>query len=300
MQKDYDKAYGFNAFPYTHGDDVERAHEEATKAWRAELIDELEKKGAINTGRGQYESAKKAEAVSELEGKAKNMTEARQNEHMLGLQTESQVLRNQMQPDKVAFKNEKQEALLNKFVQETPFYAKRHKATILRPAVQDSKNIESVVRDARKRFEMELLRTKQREVEDEKELKALEEENNRFDMAVDIKRRQEKQAIREIMLEQMEMDRMRKVYDRDEITAPCETHFGPQEDQVVTQALLNRKREMQNHLQSELKHQIDGNQQNQKRQLQMEKLRDSVNMGTVNSKLAAERSEIGQNKQKQK
>lgn len=71
-------------------------------------------------------------------------------------------------------------------------------------------------------------------MEDEKELKALEHENNRFDMAVDIKRKHEKQAIREIMLEQMEMDRMRKVYDRDEITAPCETHFGPQEDQVVT------------------------------------------------------------------
>ena len=25
LQRDYDKAYGFNDFPYTHGDDVERA-----------------------------------------------------------------------------------------------------------------------------------------------------------------------------------------------------------------------------------------------------------------------------------
>lgn len=58
MQQNYDKAYGFNDFPYTHGDDVERAHEEATKVWRAELIDELEKKGAINV-ESKFESAKK-------------------------------------------------------------------------------------------------------------------------------------------------------------------------------------------------------------------------------------------------
>ena len=77
MQLNFDKAYGFNTFPYTHGDDVERAHEEATKAWRAELIDELEKKGAINTGRPERESAKKMEAEDELEGKAKSLTEAR-------------------------------------------------------------------------------------------------------------------------------------------------------------------------------------------------------------------------------
>ena len=143
------------------------------------------------------------------------------------------MLANQVRPDKVGFKSQKQEDLMNKFIQDTPFYAKKHQAKILRPNADDVKNVDSVLRDARKRFEMELMRSKQREVEDEKELKALEEENNRFDMAIDLKRKQEKQAIREIMLEQMEMDKMRKVYDRDEITAPCETHFGPQEDRHV-------------------------------------------------------------------
>ena len=29
VQKDYDKAFAFNAFPYTHGDEVERARESA-------------------------------------------------------------------------------------------------------------------------------------------------------------------------------------------------------------------------------------------------------------------------------
>ena len=84
------------------------------------------------------------------------------------------------------------------------------------------------------------------------------------------------------MLEQMEMDKMRKVYDRDEITAPCETHFGPQEDNHVTAVLLNRKRDMQNHLYSELQQQINENMQDNKKRMQMEKLRDSVNMGAVN------------------
>ena len=65
----------------------------------------------------------------------------------------------------------------------------------------------------------------------------------------------------------MEMDRMRKVYEKEENTAPCETHYGPQEDNAVTQVLLNRKREMQNHLYSELQNQIAENAQGNKRRL---------------------------------
>lgn len=45
------------------------------------------------------------------------------------------------------------------------------------------------------------MRSKQREAEGEKELKALEEENNRFEMAADVRRAQEKSGLREIMLE---------------------------------------------------------------------------------------------------
>ena len=47
LQRNYDKQFGFNAFPYTHGDDVERAQESATKKWREELVGELERRGAI-------------------------------------------------------------------------------------------------------------------------------------------------------------------------------------------------------------------------------------------------------------
>ena len=40
--------------------------------------------------------------------------------------------------------------------------------------MNDVQNADSVIRDARKRFEMDLMRSKQREVEDERELKNLE------------------------------------------------------------------------------------------------------------------------------
>lgn len=70
---------------------MEKAHDEATVKWRAELIDELEKKGAIKDS-SKYDSAKKTYGEDELEEKAKALTEARQNGHMLDLQTNSNVL----------------------------------------------------------------------------------------------------------------------------------------------------------------------------------------------------------------
>jgi len=106
---------------------------------------------------------------------------------------------------------------------------------------------------------MELMRSKQREAEGEKELKALEEENTRFEMAADVRRAQEKQAIREIMLEQIELDRMRKKYDRDAHKEPTATHFGPCEDNLVMQEMINRKREMQNAVNSDLHRQMASN-----------------------------------------
>ncbi len=77
---------------------------------------------------------------------------------------------------------------------------------------------------------MDLMRSRQKEVEDEKELKALEEENEKFQRACDVKRKQEKNAFTEILQEQIEMERLRKKIDREEIREPTETHFGPEEN----------------------------------------------------------------------
>ena len=212
LQKEYDKAYGFNDFPFTHGDEVERAQENATLEWRKELVEELKKKGQVQASKTVKENQddhenqgalKEAPNEAELQAKASSLTEAKQNDNMLNLQTRSLVLKNQTKKDNVEFKNEKHEALYNRFIQETPFYAKKHKAVLARPQPNDINNADSVIRDARKRFEMDLMRSRQKEVEDEKELKALEEENNRFQMACDLKRQQEKHAIREILNEQI-------------------------------------------------------------------------------------------------
>ena len=59
MQLSYDKQYGYNDFPYTHGDEVERAQEEATAKWREELKVELKEKGAI-------QKEKTAEEIAEF------------------------------------------------------------------------------------------------------------------------------------------------------------------------------------------------------------------------------------------
>lgn len=91
MQKDYDKAFGFNSFPYTHGDEVERTQQEMTRQWRAELVEELEKKGAISRSAvdSQISSpsrvAGQSEMDPELEEKARNLEEAKANEHMVNL-----------------------------------------------------------------------------------------------------------------------------------------------------------------------------------------------------------------------
>lgn len=79
---------------------------------------------------------------------------------MINMTTGSTVLKNQLKKDKVDFKNEKQEALFNSFIQETPFYAKKHQAVLARPAAYDAKNVNSVLKDARKRFEMDLMRSR--------------------------------------------------------------------------------------------------------------------------------------------
>lgn len=37
MQKQYDKQFGFNHFPYTHGEQLEKARAEYSEAYKAEM-----------------------------------------------------------------------------------------------------------------------------------------------------------------------------------------------------------------------------------------------------------------------
>ena len=103
LQHDHDKAFGFNDFPYTHGDDVERAQEAQTAEWRRELVAQLKEKGSIKPSKTVRENEEEFEKVggllqapneNELKEKALTLSEAKQNEGMLDLQTKSSVLRN--------------------------------------------------------------------------------------------------------------------------------------------------------------------------------------------------------------
>lgn len=102
MQQNYDKQYGFNDFPYTHGDEVERAQEEATAKWREELKVELTNKGAIKPEKTAAEIAefnKEVPNEDKLKEKAMTRVEAKNNDNMLDMQTRSHVLRNQVRVD---------------------------------------------------------------------------------------------------------------------------------------------------------------------------------------------------------
>ena len=97
MQRNYDKAFGFNTFPYTHGDDVERAQEDATKKWREELVEELEKRKADRVAKRGTSSSQQIElAEGELREKARTMVEAKENEKAFFTNSSSKPLKKEM------------------------------------------------------------------------------------------------------------------------------------------------------------------------------------------------------------
>ena len=79
------------------------------------------------------------------------------------------------------YKNQKQEDFVNKLLAKTPFYANKHNNHLCKGLNWEAQN--TTIKEARKRFEMELLHNKQKDMEDEKLLKDLELENERFQTA---------------------------------------------------------------------------------------------------------------------
>lgn len=81
IQRNFDKQYGFYDFPYTHGDDIEKAKEDATRRWRIELTEELQRRRAGKqesvTTTTSPRSSTLAEKENQLIEKAKNLTEAK-------------------------------------------------------------------------------------------------------------------------------------------------------------------------------------------------------------------------------
>ena len=61
---------------------------------------------------------------------------------------------------------------------------------------------------------MELLHNKQKDMEDEKLLKDLEQENERFQTAQQLRKEQTKRQFNDILKEQIEMDKMKKTIEK--------------------------------------------------------------------------------------
>ena len=70
---------------------------------------------------------------------------------------------------------------MNKLLQKTPFFNVKHNQVLCKGLNFDAQN--SAMQGARKRFEQKLLNDKQRDTEEEKLLKQLDDENQRYESA---------------------------------------------------------------------------------------------------------------------
>ena len=112
------------------------------------------------------------------------------------------------------FKNQKQEDFVNKLLAKTPFYANKHNNHLCKGLNWQAQH--STMKEARKRFEQELLLNKQKDLEDEKFLRELEVENERFQSAQEMRKENTKKQFTDILREQMIMDKMKKTIEKQE------------------------------------------------------------------------------------
>lgn len=167
MQAQYDKQYGFNHFPFTHGEQLEKARAEYSSAYKAEMraqhaLRESQNESMISEVAASERIVDDGEksGISNPFSKAESSGQPRIREGMGG------------------YKNQKQEDFVNKLLAKTPFYANKHNNHLCKGLNWEAQN--TTIKEARKRFEMELLHNKQKDMEDEKLLKDLEQENERF------------------------------------------------------------------------------------------------------------------------
>ena len=118
MQAQYDKQYGFNHFPFTHGEQLERARAEYNSAYKAEMkaqhaLRESQNESMISEVAASAASEKVVDdgeksGISNPFSQTKSSSQPRIREGMGG------------------YKNQKQEDFVNKLLAKTPFYANKH------------------------------------------------------------------------------------------------------------------------------------------------------------------------------
>ena len=109
---------------------------------------------------------------------------------------------------------------------------------------------------------MELLANKQKDMEDEKLLKDLENENVKFQSVQALRKEQTKRQFNDILKEQIQMDKMKKTIERQEDQIGQElVHFGPEDTDNRIKTMLENKKNKQKFIESELTKQITGKNQ---------------------------------------
>ena len=109
---------------------------------------------------------------------------------------------------------------------------------------------------------MELLANKQKDMEDEKLLKDLENENVKFQSVQALRKEQTKRQFNDILKEQIQMDKMKKTIERQEDQIGQElVHFGPEDTDNRIKTMLENKKNKQKFIESELSKQISGKNQ---------------------------------------
>ena len=154
------------------------------------------------------------------------------------------------------FKNQKQEDFVNKLLAKTPFYANKHTNHLCKGLNWQAQH--STMKDARKRFEQELLANKQKDMEDDKVLRELEAENERFQSAQEMRKENTKRQFTDILKEQMVMDKMKRTIEKQEDQIGQDlVHFGPEDTNARITYQVQSKKDKQKFIEGELKKQMD-------------------------------------------
>ena len=277
MQKQYDKQFGFNHFPYTHGEQLEKARAEYSEAYKAEMqaqhaLRESQNESIISEAIASEKMVDDGErsGISNPFSKTSSSTQPRIREGMGG------------------YKNQKQEDFVNKLLAKTPFYATKHTNHLCKGLNWEAQN--STLKDARKRFEMELLANKQKDMEDEKLLKDLESENVKFQSVQALRKEQTKRQFNDILKEQIQMDKMKKTIERQEDQIGQElVHFGPEDTDNRIKTMLENKKNKQKFMETELSKQITNKNQQLVDFKKEQKIVDALTMNYIGEQLNKEK-----------
>ena len=142
---------------------------------------------------------------------------------------------------------------------------------------------------ARKRFENDLLLKKQRDLEADKDARDLEQENDQYEQATNMRKKQEQNSYNEILQEQVKLSQLRRVLEKQYSTEDANTTFGVQQDSDMIKKMLENKVYQQSELNNDLQKQIAGNLDKKFELLEAEKLGDAVNTNKAKTHINKER-----------